>query len=124
MASKQVVEVSKTRQYIENKCLEEMKDIFTDVSDEGVDVKIIINSRDTRGKTLYEIQFVYKVSFSQSSGMNEVKKEYDKINKVRMDAFDCLSRLESIGYETSNRTITTTTDNGHCSLSVRILMWK
>lgn len=112
------------RQYIEKKCLDEIRDVFTDVSDEITRFNVLVNSRDTRGRTLYEIQFTHRVSFGVSASIAEVKQHFEIINKIQMDTFDCVIRLEKMDYSVNNRIISITSDKESCGLSAKIHLWK
>lgn len=117
-------EISRSRQYIENKCIEEIKDVFTDVSDEVSRFNVRVNSRDTRGRTEYEVQFTHRVSFYETANIEELKGYYAGVYKIQMDTFDSMIRLEKMGYITYNKGFSITSESTYCGLSAKIHLWK
>lgn len=116
------IELSKSRQYIEQKTITEIRDILVDVSDECT-TKVYTHSRRTDfSKTLYQIDVNYTIEGKHS--IEESEELFKKSNKITMDLFDSLKRLELLGYDILYRKISSWSLSEVSGLSANIQVWK
>jgi D-alanine-D-alanine ligase-like ATP-grasp enzyme len=120
-------EVSKSRQYIDQKNITEIEDILVDVNDECV-VKVIIHSRNLRdGKTLYQIEASYHIDIRRSGNKLSIDTSIelqDKINIISTHLFNALKRLEVLGYDIVYRKMESWSLNDASGFDAKIQLWK
>ncbi len=119
--------ISKSRKYIEGKCLEEIRDIIIDVSDECVTDVSVYSRNSIGGKTLYNINVNYNVDDRSKGVKHSINTSIDLYNKshnISKYLFDALKRLEAIGYDIAYRKIESWSINDGSGLDAKIQMWK
>jgi len=120
-------DVSKSRQYIDQKNITEIEDILVDVSDECF-VKVIIHSRNLRDdKTLYQIETSYHIDIRRSGNKLSIDTSIelqDKINIISTHLFNALKRLEVLGYDIAYRKMESWSLNDASGFDAKIQLWK